>query len=439
VTRRSHVAIINERGQCLARRTGAGLELPEVNIAHDRAGIAIFRAIRDQLNLRVFCLVCPGFDQVPLLRLQSPSPPIPKDVVWAEPMDVPSAAELPIHGIRASADDFGGFDWYSRVSVWLEDQINRLGYAIEGLEQWNGRIGGVLLRVVTDGPDFWFKAVSHFNTREFRIAQMLAEKHPRYFPRVVAAEPSWNALLLEHISGIELHERDNLDEWKAATAALADVQMDWMGSERGLLLAGAADLRAETIASGLPAFLDHLEAAMARQPKMPPPRLTRADLEQLRPSLRRLTDRAGALALGPGLANADFSPHNMLWAGTGPRFIDWAEACVSLPLIAGEYLWNRMAIECPDRASWQSSLRDVYLRRWAEQYGMDAIQRAAEILPTFAVLAVAMFFHERECNGPSVYDAYIRSLARRLQKDIKEVGSGASVSVFAGSFAEFST
>jgi hypothetical protein len=418
VTGRSGVAIVNESCQILARRSGASFVLPEVDVAHDRLGIAIFRAVRDQLNLKVFCLVYPECDRVHLLRLQQPVLPLPADLVWVDAVDVLLPCDLPVEEIRSAADGFGGFNWYSKVAAWLEDQIIGLGYELKGIEQYNGRVGGVLLRVITSGPDFWLKAVDDFNTREFRIAPMLAAKHPRYFPQVIAAEASWNALLLEHVSGIELHECGSIDDWKAATIALADVQMGWMGSEDHLLRAGAADLRTETIAAGLPAFLDHVEAAMARQTKTSPPALTRADLENLRPCLYRLTDQAAALPLGLGLANADFSPHNTLLTQTGPKFIDWAEACVSLPLIAGEYLWNRMVIEAPDRIQWQASLRETYLRHWAEQYGMDRIQRAAEILPTFAVLAVAMFFHERECNGPSVYDAYFRSLARRLQREV---------------------
>jgi hypothetical protein len=409
------------------------LELPEVDVPHDRAGIAIFRAVREQLNLTVFCLVCPGFEQPPLLRLQSLSDPVPDDLVWATPADIYSAAELPVDKVNATANDFGGFAWYSRVAVWVEQQINRIGYELNGLEQWNGRVGGVLLRVITDGPDFWFKSVSDFNTREFRIAQMLAEKHPQYFPEVIAAQPDWNALLLEHVDGAELHECSSIEEWKAATIALADVQMDWMGSQDQLLRAGAADLRPETIAAGIPAFLDHVEEAMSRQPKTPPAVLTRGDLEDMRFGLCRLTDQTAALSLGSGLANADFSPHNTLWTSRGPRFIDWAEACVSLPLIAGEYLWNRMVVESPDRLEWQSTLREIYLRRWAQRYGMDKIQSAAELLPTFAILAVAMFFHQRECNGPSVYDPYLRSLTRRLQREIKSIDCAAAFSVSSAS------
>jgi hypothetical protein len=435
----TRIAIFNDSGRCLARRRNGGFELPQVDVAHDRAGLAIFRAVRDQLNLEVFCLVCAGSDELPVLRLQSLEAPVSQEFLWVEPTDIGSGLSSRAVQIQAQRDDFGGFGWYAEVSAWLEERISRLGYELVGLEQWNGRVGGVLLRVVTNGTDFWFKAVSDFNTREFKIAQMLAARHPRYFPSVVAAEPSWNALLLEHVGGTELQDHSDIEEWIAATVALAEVQMDWMGAERELLLAGAADLRPETIAAGVPAFLDHVEAAMSRQTKTTPPPLTRADLASLRPGLCRLADQTTALSLGSGLANADFSPHNTLWTSTGPRFIDWAEACVSLPLIAGEYLWNRMAIESPDRIGWRSSLRDAYLRRWAERYGMETIQRAAAIFPTFAILAVAMFFHERECNGPSVYDAYLRSLTRRLHREIKTSESVLTVSGFRGCFAQSAT
>jgi hypothetical protein len=125
------------------------------------------------------------------------------------------------------------------------------------------------------------------------------------------------------------------------------------------------------------------------------------------------------LPLADGLANADFSPHNTLITTKGPVFIDWAEACVSLPLIAGEYMWNRMVVESPERRPWQEHLRNSYLSRWAQEFGAATVARAADFLPAFSLLAVAMFYHERECHGPSPYDKYLRSLARKLNHSVQ--------------------
>ncbi len=59
-----------------------------------------------------------------------------------------------------------------------------------------------------------------------------------------------------------------------------------------------------------------------------------------------------------------------------------------------------MAVEAPERKPWQDALRDTYLECWADSYGKSLIKEGARLLPAFAVLAVAMFYHERECHGP---------------------------------------
>ncbi len=258
------------------------------------------------------------------------------------------------------------------------------------------------------------RRVSDFNAREMAIAQLLTAKHPAHFPRILATAPEWNAFLLEHVTGAELYGCDDLDIWRNVTSLLAEVQMGWVGKSDCLLKSGAADLRAGTMIAKIPEFLDHIDDAMARQPKTPPARLTRIDLDELGNALYALCANVAALPFSEGLANADFSPHNTLISGRGPVFIDWAEACVSLPLIAGEYMWNRMVVESPDRVQWQSALRATYLCRWTERYGTAMVKEAARLLPAFSVFAVAMFYHERESHGPSPYDSYLRSLARKL-------------------------
>jgi pimeloyl-ACP methyl ester carboxylesterase len=422
------VLIVNEASKVLARRKDSSLELPTVSIEDGRAGIALSRAVRKQLHLEIFSLVLPMLadNEVPALRPQAPRPLLSEGFVWADAAEV-GGARTSITGIveACSPGDraFGSYGWYSEVTAWLVREVALLGHSVCSLEQWNGRGGGILLRVVTDGPQFWFKAVSDFNAREFGIARLLAAQHPELFPRVVAAEPAWGGLLLEHIVGVELYECNDITIWRDVAARLANLQIDWMERAADLLVVGAADLRAETMAAKIPDFLDHVDDAMARQPKTPPSRLTRVDLEELGDKLNWLCGEVSELQFANGLANADFSPHNTLITSRGPVFIDWAEACVSLPLIAGEYLWNRMAVETPARIGWQDSLREAYLSGWIRRHGPRQVERAALLLPAFSILAVAMFYHERECHGPSPYDCYLRSLVRKLERAMKSTST----------------
>jgi len=425
MTYKVSLLILNQDKQVLACARENRLALPEVEVEPGRVGISLTRAVRKQLNLRVFCLVLPESEtgDHPVLRLQSPGADLPVGFRWFDAADLPEreATQRVIDQAYPGSEDLGGYAWYEQVSAWLKEKLALIGYSVRELEQWNGRIGGVLLRVTTDGPPFWFKAVSDFNAREMAIAQLLSKRSPAHFPRIFAAEPKWNAFLLEHVEGTELYDADDLSVWEETAKLLADVQMEWVGAAEPMLRAGAADLRASAMIERIPAFLGHIEEAMARQPKSPPERLTRIDLDELEVALQALSTEVAALDIPDGLANADFSPHNTLVTRAGPVFIDWAEACVSLPLIAGEYMWNRMAVESPERIQWQGALRAAYLGRWRERYGAPVVERAARLLPAFSIFAVAMFYHERESRGASPYDSYLRSLARKLNQAITKV------------------
>jgi hypothetical protein len=429
-TYKATLLILDEDGRAAVQRSPRGWSLPEVDVQPGRVGIMLSRAVREQLHLDIFSLVLPRAAETPLqvLRLHRPEEGLSEGLVWG---DTDGLAGEEYKSVLPSLDltnaEFGGYAWYSQVTLWIQDRVRNLGYSVHGFEQWNGRIGGVLLRVFTDGPTFWFKAVADFNAREFWISKLLAGRHPQYFPCVVASEARWNAFLLQHIDGKELHSIEDLHTWKKVARLLAEIQVDWMGDSEILLTSGAADLRPSALVEKLPAFLEHIAATMGRQGTMAPAILSTADLSLLEQRSEVLCLEAADLPFAEGLANADFSPHNVLISQHAPIFIDWAEACVSLPLIAGEYLWNRMAVEAPERKSWQGILRETYFESWAAPYGNSAVQEGARLLPAFAVLAVAMFYHERECHGPSPYDSYLRSLARLLHRQLRQLQVASSV------------
>jgi hypothetical protein len=424
-TYKTSLIIVDDRGRVAARQQPAGLFLPEVEVEPGRVGISLSRAIREQLHLETFCLVLSetSSSSYHTLRLQRSNMELPAAYAWADPTELSDSktVENVLAHFSPADTEFARFAWYTEVLVWLDAEIAKLGYTCRGLEQWNGRVGGVLLRVLTDGPDFWFKAVSDFNAREFWIAQLLSERHPGYFPKVLAAQPRWNAFLLGNVSGEELNDCENLEIWKEVAELLADVQADWIGESTRLLEAGAADLRSSVLLEKIPVFLEQVAQVMARQEKSVPAPLSRGDLTRLGEQLGELCTEISKFTFSEGLANADFSPHNTILTTKGPVFIDWAETCVSFPLIVGEYMWNRMVIEVPNRKQWQDALREAYLKRWAQHYGSSAVESAAQLVPAFAIFALLTFLHEREGNGPSRYDPYLRSLARRLKQEVNHL------------------
>jgi hypothetical protein len=225
---------------------------------------------------------------------------------------------------------------------------------------------------------------------------------------------------MEHVQGTELFACDNVATWTAVAETLADVQISWMGNANELLVAGATDLRAASLAAKIPVFIEYMTESMDRQPTTLPAKLTRLELSELAESLYILCADVDSLPFAEGLSNADFSPHNTLIASSGPVFIDWAEVCVSLPMIAGEYFWNRMVTESPARAPWQTDLRSAYMSRWSERYEAADVEHVTRILPVFSVFAVANFYHSLVGSTAGGNERYLRSLVRKLSKSIKE-------------------
>lgn len=425
ITMRS-LFIVDSKGRLLVRKEGNPRTLPQVEVENGRLGLSLARALRTQLQLEILRIVTPSTlgNPIDVLRLQSEGAAIPRGYVWIDASDiiVEGSDSLQLLAFCSADDgDFGRYRWYSEVQAWLAHEIAKCGYTIRSIEQWNGGISGVLLSVSTDGPRYWFKAANELNTCEAMITQMLAARHPDCFPRVVASAPWWKAILIEHIQGEELFASDALPIWIGVTKRLAEVQLSWVGKADQLLAAGAADLRACALASKIPHFIKSMAEIMSRQPKTSPARLEQWELDELVDPLYVLCAEVDSLPFATGVASADFSPHNTLITKRGPVFIDWAEACVSLPLITGEYLWNRMIIESPERSAWAPDLHAAYVHPWTQEYEIGDLNSALSILPAFSIFAAANFYLHQTHSTNGREDPYLRALTRKLRSTIKQL------------------
>jgi hypothetical protein len=187
------LVVLNENGQVFVLRRPRSTRLPVVSVDKGRKGFSISRALQDQLGLQVFLLVPPASQHgsFPLLRLQGDGATVPPGYLWKQPHEI-TGGPMPEPDIFAalSPEDasFGRYSWYPQVVDWLTRRTAELGLELRSLEPWNCRSGNVLLRVSTDGPQFWFKAIHDSNWRDFSISQLLAEQYPQYSPRIVAKE-----------------------------------------------------------------------------------------------------------------------------------------------------------------------------------------------------------------------------------------------------------
>jgi len=159
---------------------------------------------------------------------------------------------------------------------------------------------------------------------------------------------------------------------------------------------------------------------MAAQEKRSPAPLIHSELRTLAVGLKESCALLDSLRLPDTLGHLDFNPGNILVAKDRCVFLDWAEACVTNPLLTLEYLREHVARSGIEKAAAGECLAAAYLRPWTSFYSPNELSRALALSPLVAVFAYAMANDSWRSVDP-VHNprlaAYFRSLTRRMYRE----------------------
>lgn len=444
------VLILNAKNEFMARRNRLSITLPTIYMLHDMSGFTLTNALHKQLHLKVFFLLRSDGKRYtfPVARLQSEQTLIPANYSWVQPQALthgPKPAQDVITCLNARDESWGQYSWYPKVEDWLTQTLSQLGCKLIALEQWHSRSGNVLLRVSTDGPQFWFKAVNDRSWRDYAVTQALKQQHPSDRPRIFATEASWKAMLLEHVQGSSLAESTNQWTLKRGARMLADVQKRYAASSEILIRAGAIDLRASTLLEKAPSYLRYVESVIARQSKLIParadslhlesaslhredpivhhriiPKLTMSELHEITPHVSTLCAVVASLPCSDSLFNAECNPRDVLITRKGVVLVDWGQACVSWPLAASRFLWLRLLNGQLHHASRFTLLSFVHSERWEKITGRTPIFRGVALVEAFCALIAAILYWEQHTEE-TLDDIEVLSRAVQLRWAIRSI------------------
>jgi hypothetical protein len=320
-----------------------------------------------------------------------------------------------LHGSFARAG------WFDDLVFWAQEQLDPYGLTITGeFRQLNCGPTFSLVRLETDGPAVWFKAVGEPNLREFPITTALAQHFPGYLPTLIGAQPSWNGWLTFEAEGSMLDEKSDLATWKKAAQTLAELQIQSATKAPALLEAGCRSVGVPMLSDQIDPFLNVMAELMARQPKVPPPTLSSEELHTLAAQMKEACICLATIGLPNTLGHMDFNPGNICGSSTGCVFLDWAEAYVGHPFYTFEYLREQLSRNHPDKKAWQSEVTSCYLDSWISLASVDVATRALEVTPLVAVLAYALsnstWQDSARLENPKIA-GYFRSLVRRMKRE----------------------
>jgi hypothetical protein len=446
--RETYRVIITRRkaAELLLEATGPGWCLPRLEVqSGQRLAEQLTVGTRKGWRLETYCLFIPSFVTAPenalrkkyaLMESIKQNDSAPTGTYWVPSTAAIREATLPdddCAAVRSSLQEveryvaephtgaFGMPGWIRELFQWVQDQIDPLGLRVTGgFQQFNASPTFSLIRIETSGTAVWFKATGEPNVHEMPVTVTVARLFPRHVPGLLGVHSSWNGWLSREAPGSMLDNFTEISAWTRTAKALADLQIASIGKSADLLESGCKDLRLPRLIEQIDPFLARMSELMATQKKRPPAILTDPELEFLGDELKEACSVLQDLGLPDTLGHIDFNPGNILISPGGCVFLDWAEGCVTHPLITFEYLREHSRRHHIEDAGASEKIAAAYVQPWQPFFSPADLARGLSVSSLAAVLAYAVGGHtwcSPESLGNPTLAGYLRSLTRRMHRE----------------------
>jgi thiamine kinase-like enzyme len=330
-------------------------------------------------------------------------------------------AELASYTRGEKPGPFAKPGWMRELFSWAHEQTAPMGLRLTGnFRQYNASPTFSLLRIETDGAALWFKATGEPNVHELSVSLSLARLFPRHVPRILGVHPAWNGWLTAEVSGTELDQTADCSSWERAAEQLAELQIESIGKGAELLEAKCKDLRIRRLLERIDPYLARMAEFMAAQEKPSPAPLSPSELTSLTQGLMESCSLLQSVGLPDTLGHIDFNPGNILVSQDRCVFVDWAEACVTNPLITLEYLRQHLGRSALQETLAVDRVTAAYLRPWTSFHSLDDLRRALTFSPLVAVFVYAVSsdsWRSPDSIHKPTLASYFRSLTRRMYRE----------------------
>lgn len=423
---------------------GAGWGLPRVEIhPHERLAEQLTAEVTRAWGLETYCLLAPcapmgapnGEARCAFMECVQHNGQSPAGTYWMQSSvatrycDSPDASAInhsltELDSLMKSQNDgpFARFGWLRELFGWAQEQVAPRGVRLTGrFKQLNASPTFSLLRLETGDGAIWFKATGEPNAHELSVTLALSQHFPRHLPQILGVRHDWNGWLSAEAAGTPLDEVAEIAAWERAAEELATLQIESIKKVNELLEdAQLRDLRLARLADRIDPFVAKMGELMAAQEKPTPAPLVESELVNLAEGLKESCALLESFGLPDSLGHLDFNPGNIFVCEDGCVFLDWAEGCVTNPLVTFEYLSEHMSRSGDEKPGTRERLATAYLRLWMSLCSHDDLRRALAVAPLIAVFAYAAandFWRSPNLTHDPKRVGYFRSLTRRMHRE----------------------
>ncbi|MBX3061098.1 MAG: phosphotransferase [Anaerolineae bacterium] len=288
--------------------------------------------------------------------------------------------------------------WLPAAHTWIDMAVTQHGRTRTGpIEQVHERPWATVLRIPTDGGDWYFKAVAPLLAHEVRLTHALATWIPDVVLPLLAIEEERGWLLTpdgRHRLREIIRADHDLGHWERALPLYAQAQMTLASHVEAMLTMGVPDRRP----CHLPRLLAQLLADLPALAVESEDALTDdhgRQLDSALPCLTAICQELDAYPIPDTLHHGDLHDGNIfLWDGQ-PRFFDWGDASITHPFVSLRTVFVSVEIsfDLPDGGAKEFAFRDAYLQPWAHLAPLADIIKAYRLAQCLAPLISALSWH----------------------------------------------
>jgi len=175
-------------------------------------------------------------------------------------------------------------------------------------------------------------------------------------------------------------------------------------------------------------FFTAIGSLMEGQIKTTPRRLNAPEIRTLELRVGEALRQLASLLIPDTLNHFDLNPGNTIVHSGGCTFLDWVEAGVGNPFLSFEYLFQHFLRTFGNESEAATKFRRSYLNLWPALLPQSAIDHAMALLPLtapFAYAATILPWNTSTRKPTSESAAFLRSLARQMQREAEQLVSAA--------------
>lgn len=274
--------------------------------------------------------------------------------------------------------------WFNQAEEWIKDQLGQIAVEVNSIKQQRSWVRSCVMRVETDDTNYYFKAVPSMFSYEPVISRVLALRHPRNSPDVVAVDINNAWLLMREFEGTPLNRIIDLSIWENALKTFAEIQIDLVPRTQNLIGLGFPDRHVDQMVSQLDHLLNDLPQYLNEDEV--------DELESYRSQIRDLCWELLEYDIPLSLGHGDFWAGNVMVNMARCVFFDWSESSVTHPFFDLAFFMSGLNKYLSDNKTIYHRLRDAYLEPWVIYMEMDKLINAFELAKPLTALHHVMIY-----------------------------------------------